>query len=76
MKSKIQTGDNISDREGGSSDSHQSDNGFSNAALSDHRKDVNSCGASTTRGDVHPSHFVTFSTVDDKSPIKAFKDFG
>ena len=69
-------GDNILDHEGGSGDSHQSDHGFSNAALSDHRKDGNSYGASTARGDAHPSQFVIFSNVDDKSPIKAFKDSG
>eukprot|EP00257_Ricinus_communis_P025705 XP_025013119.1 serine/threonine-protein kinase PITSLRE isoform X2 [Ricinus communis] len=76
VKSKIRTGDNIMDREGGSGDSHQSDHGFSDAALSDHREDANSSGASTPRGDIHPSQFGTFSHVDEKSPMKAIRDSG
>lgn len=61
VKSKMRTGDNHPDHEGGSGDSHQSDHGFSDAALSDHREDAASSGASTPRGDVHPSPFGKFS---------------
>ncbi|KDP27910.1 hypothetical protein JCGZ_18990 [Jatropha curcas] len=74
VKSKIRTGDNM-DREGGTSDGHQSDHGFSDAALSDHREDANSSGASTPRGDVHPSHFGIFSHYE-ASPVKPSTDSG
>ncbi|XP_050219400.1 uncharacterized protein LOC126669865 [Mercurialis annua] len=76
VKSKMRTGDNALDREGGSGDSHQSDHGFSDAVLADHREDANSSGASTPRGDVNPSYFGTFSHVEEKSPMKAFRDSG
>ncbi|XP_038719120.1 uncharacterized protein LOC120011982 isoform X3 [Tripterygium wilfordii] len=70
VKSKIRTGNNVMDLEGGSGGSHQSDHGFSDTALSDHREDANSSGASTPRGDVHPSPFGVFSHVDEKTPVK------
>ncbi|KAL3505623.1 hypothetical protein ACH5RR_031005 [Cinchona calisaya] len=70
VKSKIRTGHNSIDREGGSGDSHHSDHGFSDAALSDHREDAASSGASTPQGDVNPSVFGKFShtTCEELSP--------
>ncbi|KAF2312733.1 hypothetical protein GH714_039800 [Hevea brasiliensis] len=76
VKSKMRTGDNSLDREGESGDSHQSDRGFSDAAFSDLREDANSSGASTPRGDLHLSHFGTFSHVEDRSPTKLSRDSG
>ncbi|KAL3581980.1 hypothetical protein D5086_016312 [Populus alba] len=76
VKSKIQIGENSTDREVGSGDSHYSDHGYSDAALSDHREDANSSGASTPRGDLHPSPFGVFSNLDDKSPVKPSRDSG
>lgn len=91
VKSRIQTGDNFVDREGGSGDSHHSDHGFSDAALSDHREDGMSSGASTPRGevppcpfgvfssprgDVPPCPFGVFSHVDEKSSGKSVRDSG
>ncbi|XP_009791601.1 uncharacterized protein LOC107831007 [Nicotiana tabacum] len=69
VKSKIKTGENIVLREGGSGDSHYSDHAFSEATLSvsDHREDANSSGASTPRGDVHPSPFGVFSDLSRDS---------
>ncbi|KAG5237112.1 dual specificity protein kinase splA [Salix suchowensis] len=58
VKSKIRSGENNMDHEGGSGDSHYTDHGYSDAALFDHREDATSSGASTPRGDVHPSPFV------------------
>lgn len=66
VKSKMRTGDNILDREGGSGDSHKSDHG----------EDANSSGASTPRGDLRPSYFGTFSHVEDRSPTKPSRDSG
>ncbi|XP_022930484.1 tyrosine kinase receptor Cad96Ca-like isoform X2 [Cucurbita moschata] len=51
VKSKIRTGENSLDREGGSGDGYHSDHGFPDATLRDHREDANSSGASTPRGD-------------------------
>ncbi|KAM7280782.1 hypothetical protein ACFE04_007916 [Oxalis oulophora] len=68
VKSRMRTGDNYMDREGGSGDSHYSDHGFSDV---DHRDDANSSGASTPRGDILPSPFGIFTHIDDKSPMKA-----
>ncbi|MBA0559154.1 hypothetical protein Golob_016132, partial [Gossypium lobatum] len=76
VKSKIRTGENCSDREGGSGDSHYSDHGLSDAVLSDHKEDANSSGASTPRGDIHPSAFGVFSPFDEKSPARTSGDFG
>ncbi|KAK6160979.1 hypothetical protein DH2020_004360 [Rehmannia glutinosa] len=39
VKSKMRPTENYSDHEGGSGDSHHSDRGFSDAAMSDHRED-------------------------------------
>ncbi|KAL0376350.1 UNVERIFIED_CONTAM: putative serine/threonine-protein kinase SIS8 [Sesamum calycinum] len=38
VKSKMRHAENYSDREGGSGDSHHSDHGYSDAAMSDHRR--------------------------------------
>lgn len=76
VKSKIRTGENCSDREGGSGDSHYSDHGLSDAVLSDHKEDANSSGASTPRGDIHPYAFGVFSPFDEKSPARTSRDFG
>ncbi|KAJ8767282.1 hypothetical protein K2173_017326 [Erythroxylum novogranatense] len=70
VKAKIRTGENGIEHEGGSGDSHQSDHGFSDTALSDHREDTNTSGASTPRGEAHLSPFGVFSSVDDKSHVK------
>lgn len=74
VKSKMRTGENNFDREGGSGDSHHSEHGFSDAGLLDHKEDANSSGASTPRGDIIPSHFGVFSQADEKSPAKPFRD--
>ncbi|MCD7464220.1 hypothetical protein HAX54_052311 [Datura stramonium] len=76
VKSKIKTGESSIFREGGSGDSHYSDHAYSDAALSDHREDANSSGASTPRGDVHPSPFGVFSNLVkvEHSPGKASRD--
>ncbi|XVF38869.1 hypothetical protein REPUB_Repub20aG0139400 [Reevesia pubescens] len=76
VKSRMRTGENCVVREGGSGDSHHSDHGFSDAALSDHKEDATSSGASTPRGDVHPSAFGVFSPFDEKSPGKSCRDSG
>ncbi|KAI8561838.1 hypothetical protein RHMOL_Rhmol04G0372900 [Rhododendron molle] len=78
VKSKMRTGESNMDREGGSGDSHYSDHGFSDAALSDHREDANSSGASTPRGDIPPSPFGGLSQVahDEHSPGKLSRDSG
>lgn len=73
----MRTGDNIMDREGGSGDSHHSDHGLSDA-LSDHRDDATSSGASTPRGDVPPSVFGVFSNIvhEEHTPVKHLRDSG
>ncbi|KAJ6312325.1 hypothetical protein OIU77_013958 [Salix suchowensis] len=76
VKSKIQSGENNMDHEGGSGDSHYTDHGYSDAALFDHREDATSSGASTPRGDVHPSPFGVFSHLDDRSPVQSCRDSG
>ncbi|KAF5752130.1 serine/threonine-protein kinase pakF-like isoform X1 [Tripterygium wilfordii] len=76
VKTKIRTGDNVMDLEGGSGGNHQSDHGFSDAALGDQREDANSSGASTPRGDVHPSPSGVFSHVEEKIPVKPSRGSG
>ncbi|KAL0457502.1 UNVERIFIED_CONTAM: putative serine/threonine-protein kinase SIS8 [Sesamum latifolium] len=78
VKSKMRHAENYSDREGGSGDSHHSDHGFSDAAMSDHREDAASSGASTPRGDIHPSPFGVFSggSHEENSPGKPSRDSG
>uniref|UniRef100_A0A2P2L7L1 PAS domain-containing protein n=1 Tax=Rhizophora mucronata TaxID=61149 RepID=A0A2P2L7L1_RHIMU len=76
VKSKIRTGENSIEREGGSGGSHYSDYGFSDAMVSDHREDANSSGASTPRGDAHSFPVSMFSHVDENSPTKPSRDSG
>ncbi|XP_050239782.1 uncharacterized protein LOC126688899 [Quercus robur] len=76
VKSRIRTGENNIDHEGGSGDSHHSDHAFSDTVLSDHREDATSSGASTPRGDVPPSPFGVFSHGDEKWPGKPSRDSG
>ncbi|ESQ32345.1 hypothetical protein EUTSA_v10003711mg [Eutrema salsugineum] len=68
VRSKMQAGDNYAAHpEGGSGDSHQSDQGFFDAALSDRREDAAISGASTPRGDFIQSPFGVFIHSDEKS---------
>ncbi|XP_019174792.1 PREDICTED: RGS domain-containing serine/threonine-protein kinase A [Ipomoea nil] len=77
VKSKIKTVESGVVREGGSVDSHQSNHVFSDSALSDHREDATSSGASTPRGDIHPSPFGVFSNASkEDSPEKYSRDSG
>ncbi|PIN23244.1 Tyrosine kinase [Handroanthus impetiginosus] len=63
VKSKMTSGENNCGREGGSGDSYHSDHGFPDMAMSEHREDAASSGASTPRGDLHPSPFGVLSGV-------------
>ncbi|KAL2558873.1 putative serine/threonine-protein kinase [Forsythia ovata] len=78
VKSKIRSEENGSDRDIGSGDSHHSDHGFSDAALSEHREDAASSGASTPKGDTNPSPFGVFSGVshEENSPVNPSRDSG
>ncbi|GAA0142594.1 non-receptor serine/threonine protein kinase [Lithospermum erythrorhizon] len=78
VKSKMRPGENTILHEGGSGDSHQSDHGSFDAAYFDNREDANSSGASTPRGDIHPSPFGVFthSTYDETSSSKPLRDSG
>ncbi|KAF3956118.1 hypothetical protein CMV_018726 [Castanea mollissima] len=76
VKSRIRTGGNNIDHEGGSGDSHHSDHAFSDTVLSDHSEDATSSGASTPRGDIPPSPFGVFSYGDEKWPGKPSRDSG
>ncbi|KAJ7980396.1 Kinase family protein [Quillaja saponaria] len=76
VKSKIRTGDNNMDREGGSGDNYHSEHGFSDSILYDHREDAASSGASTPRGDMPPSPLGVFSHIVEKSPGKLLRDSG
>lgn len=73
VKSRMRTGDNYMDREGGSADVHLYDHGFSDTALSDHREDANSSGASTPIGDVPVSPFAVSS---GDVPVRSSRDSG
>ncbi|XP_027333845.1 RGS domain-containing serine/threonine-protein kinase A isoform X2 [Abrus precatorius] len=70
VKSRIWTGENNGDREGGNGESRHSEHSFSE------REDANSSGASTPRGDVPQSHFGVFSQVEEKSQGKGRRDSG
>ncbi|KAL2338950.1 hypothetical protein Fmac_013396 [Flemingia macrophylla] len=76
VKSRIWTGENNVDREGGSNESHHSEHSYSESILLDQREDANSSGASTPRGDLPPSHFGVFSHVEEKSQGKALRESG
>ncbi|KAF8107240.1 hypothetical protein N665_0124s0035 [Sinapis alba] len=72
VRSKMQAGDNsAAHHEGGSGDSHHSDQGFFEAALFERKEDA---GASTVRGDFIQSPFGVFLRGDDKSTSKPFRD--
>ncbi|XP_008797466.2 serine/threonine-protein kinase pakF-like [Phoenix dactylifera] len=72
VRSRIRTGENNMEREGGSGDSQYSDH---DAVSLDHKEDASSSGASTPRGDVPPCAFSMFSSAatEEKSPGKASK---
>ncbi|KAG2726881.1 hypothetical protein I3843_01G129700 [Carya illinoinensis] len=73
VKSRIRTGENSTDREGGSGDSHHTDHSISDAGLSDHREDTTSSGASTPMEDIAPSPFGAFSHGEEY-PGKGSRD--
>ncbi|XP_059646278.1 uncharacterized protein LOC132291639 [Cornus florida] len=72
VKSKMRTRENNMDREGGSDDSHHYDHGFSD------KEDPISSGASTPRGEFHPSPFGAFPQVvhEERSQGKPSMDSG
>ncbi|XP_073101059.1 uncharacterized protein [Elaeis guineensis] len=72
VRSRIRTGENNMEREGGSGDSQYSDH---DAVSSDHKEDPTSSGASTPRGDIPPCAFSMSSSAatEEKSPGKASK---
>ncbi|KAL8490542.1 hypothetical protein ACS0TY_022531 [Phlomoides rotata] len=67
VKLKMRPAENNLYFEGGSVDSHHSDHGFSDMAMPEIREDAASSGASTPRGDIHPSPFGVFSGVTHDS---------
>ncbi|CAH2044621.1 unnamed protein product [Thlaspi arvense] len=75
VRSKMQAGDNnTAHLEGGSGDSHQSDQGFFDAAFSDRREDAAISGGTTPKGDFIQSPFGVFLRSDDKSSSKPSRD--
>ncbi|KAK7348063.1 hypothetical protein VNO80_22612 [Phaseolus coccineus] len=76
VRSRIWTGENNVDREGGSGESHNSEHSLLESVLSDQREDANSSGASTPRGDVPPFHFGVFSHGEEKSQGKSSRESG
>ena len=75
VRSKMQAGDNSTAHlEGGSGDSHHSDQGFFEAALFERKEDAGA-STSTARGDFIQSPFGVFLRSDDKSSSsKPFRD--
>nr|WDA42959.1 tyrosine-protein kinase receptor UFO [Fagopyrum tataricum] len=74
VRSKLKSGDNSVEHEGGSGGSRQSDHG-SDAAFSDHKDDINSSESGTPRRNAAPSFFGVISqAIADKSPAKLSKD--
>lgn len=71
VKSRIWTGDNNVDHEGGNGESRNSEHGFS-----EHREDANSSGASTPRGDLPQSPVGIFYRVEEKFDEKTLRDSG
>jgi hypothetical protein len=69
VKSKIWTGENNMDREGGNGESQHSELGFS-----EHREDANSSGASTPKGDLPQSPVGVFYRVEEKFEAKTLRD--
>lgn len=76
VKSRIWTGENNVDREGGIEERRHYEHGYSESVLSDHREDANSSGASTPRGDVPQSPFGVFHNVEEKAQGIFLKDSG
>ncbi|KAK6146236.1 hypothetical protein DH2020_020105 [Rehmannia glutinosa] len=78
VKSKMRPAENNLDREGGSGGSHHSDHGILDTPMSENRDDAASSGASTPRGDIHPTPFGVFSGVshEENSPRKPSRDSG
>ncbi|KAL1207361.1 putative serine/threonine-protein kinase SIS8 [Cardamine amara subsp. amara] len=75
VMSKMRAGDNnAAQLEGGNEDSHQSDQGFFDAAFSDQREDAATSGASTPRGDLIQAPFGVFLCNDEKSFSKPSRD--
>ncbi|KAL8153670.1 hypothetical protein V2J09_011430 [Rumex salicifolius] len=75
VRSKLKPGDNCVEHEGGSGDSHQSDRGSSDAALSDHKDDINSSESGTPRRNAAPSFFGAISqAIADKSSARLNKE--
>jgi tRNA A-37 threonylcarbamoyl transferase component Bud32 len=71
----MRAGDNnAANLEGGSGDSHQSDQGFFDAAFADRREDAATSGADTPRGDFIQSPFGVFLRSDEKASTKPFRD--
>ncbi|XP_050870271.1 uncharacterized protein LOC127073185 [Lathyrus oleraceus] len=71
VKSRIWTGENNVDHEGGNEESRNSEHGFS-----EHREDANSSGASTPRGDLPQSPVGIFYRVEEKFEGKTSRDSG
>ncbi|KAK6146238.1 hypothetical protein DH2020_020107 [Rehmannia glutinosa] len=78
VKLKMRPAENNLDREGGSGGSHHSDHGILDTPMSENRDDAASSGASTPRGDIHPTPFGVFSGVshEENSPRKPSRDSG
>jgi len=75
VKSRIRTGENGVNREGGTGESRHSEHSLSDCAVSDQREDGgNSSGASTPRGDVLKSPFGAFSPSEEKSQGRTMRD--
>ncbi|KAG7589311.1 PAS fold [Arabidopsis suecica] len=75
VRSKMRAGDNnASHPEGGNGGSHQSDQGFFDAAFSDQREDAETSGASTPRGNLIQSPFGVFLCNDEKSSSKPSRE--
>jgi len=74
VKSRIRTGENSVNREGGSGESRHSEHSLLECAVSDPREDGNSSGASTPRGDVQKSPFGAYSLAEEKSQGRTMRD--
>ncbi|RAL47427.1 unnamed protein product [Cuscuta campestris] len=68
VKSKMKNVESGMVREGGSGDSNHFDNVFHD----DHREDGTSSGASTPRGDLHPSPYGVFSNVAKEDSVRKY----
>ncbi|KVH90180.1 hypothetical protein Ccrd_007779 [Cynara cardunculus var. scolymus] len=66
VKSKMKTGENFTDQDGGIGDGNYPEHDI---AASDHKEDGYSSGASTPRGDIPQSPFAAFSSTGHKDQI-------